>query len=169
MHEANHLIMIQYQKNYWRVMYPTSVLENEELFQKGKSLHISDPPMAEKIYRQVMVNCGELYIDAISHLGILLNQRSEGTGLTYIVQAFSHSRALFPKEFDENVDFLPYESRGNAFVLNAYYLMAEELKKVRRFPEALELYEFLLKINPKDNHGAARWVQPLKDAINKTT
>lgn len=162
MQEANHLIMVEYEAHHWRVMYPTVVLKNEALFQEGKALHTSNAAQAERIYRQVMANCGELYIDAISHLGVLLNQRASGTGTMYIIQAYLHARTLFPDSFKEGQDYLLYESRGNAFVLNAYYLMANELKKVKRNQEALEIFEFLVLINPKDNHGANRWIEELK-------
>lgn len=162
---ANHLKMIEHEPHHWRVVYPYDVLANEELFMKGKDLHNSNPIEAERIYRQVMANCGELYIDALTHLGIILNKRMEGTGLTYIIQAYTHSRTLFPDEFEEGKDFLLYESRGNAFVLTAYYTMAYELMKVKKWKESLEIFEFLMLINPKDNYGASRWIPQLKEKI----
>lgn len=165
--EANCLKMIEHEPKHWRVVYPVVVLNNEELFKKAKSFHTTDPEQAERLYRRVMMNCGELYLDATSHLGMLLNNRKEGTGTMYIMQAYVHARLLFPNEFKEGRDFLIYDSTGNAFVLNAYYAMAMELRKVAKHEEALEIFEFLLLINPKDNHGASRWVQQLKDIIAK--
>lgn len=83
MDAADTLILVEYKPRYWRVMYPTVVLQHEALFQQGKALHLSAPLEAERIYRQVMAACGELYLDAVSHLGMLLNNRTPGLGTTY--------------------------------------------------------------------------------------
>lgn len=156
------LRMIEISPNYWRVVYPEIVLINEENFQLAKQYHVSDPDRAEKGYRQIMADCGDLYIDALTHLGMLLNNRNSGFGLPYIVQAFTQARLLFPNEFIEGKDFLLYESRGNAFVLTAYYVMGYELMKAKNHDQALDIFEFLIKINPKDNHGAQRWIDQIK-------
>jgi hypothetical protein len=165
MDAADTLILVEYQPRHWRVMYPTVVLQHEALFQQGKALHKSAPLEAERIYRQVMAACGELHLDAVSHLGILLNNRTPGLGTTYLAQAFLRARLIFPEEFEEGRDFLLYESTGNGFVLTAYYVMGLELQKVKRWAEALALFEFLVQVNPKDNHGAGRWIGPLKERL----
>ena len=54
MDAADTLILVEYQPRYWRVMYPTVVLQHEALFQQGKALHTAAPLEAERIYRQVM-------------------------------------------------------------------------------------------------------------------
>ncbi|SHL90226.1 hypothetical protein [Hymenobacter psychrotolerans] len=131
------LRMIEYQPRHWRVVYPAVVLEHEALFQQGKALHITAPQEAERIYRRIMAACGELHLDAVSHLGMLLNNRTPGLGLTYLMQA----RLLFPKAFEEGRDVLLYESTGNGFVLTAYYAMGVELQKAKRWAEALALFE----------------------------
>ena len=60
-----------------------------------------------------------------------------------------------------------HESPGNGFVLTAYYVnvMGLELQKVKRWAKALALFEFLMQVNPKDNHGAGRWIAPLKERL----
>ena len=50
-------------------------------------------------------------------------------------------------------------------MLTAYYVMGLELQKVKRWAEALALFEFLVQVNPKDNHGAGRWIGPLKERL----
>lgn len=157
--------MIEYQPRHWCVVYPAVVLQHEALFQQGKAFHTAAPLEAERIYRHIMAACGELHLDAVSHLGMLLNNRMPGLGLTYLMQAFMQARLLFPKAFEEGRDVLLYESTGNGFVLTAYYAMAMELQKARKWAEALALFEFLVKINPKDNHGAGRWIAGLKELI----
>lgn len=157
--------MIEYQPGHWRVVYPVVVLQHEALFQQGKVLHTAAPLEAESIYRRIMAACGELHLDAVSHLGMLLNNRTPGLGLTYLMQAFMQARLLFPKAFEEGRDVLLYESTGNGFVLTAYYAMGVELQKAKRWAEALALFEFLVLINPKDNHGAGRWIAGLKDQV----
>ncbi|OGX87415.1 hypothetical protein BEN47_10825 [Hymenobacter lapidarius] len=159
------LRMIEYQPRHWRVVYPAVVLQHETLFQQGKALHSVAPLEAERIYRQIMAVCGELHLDAVSHLGMLLNNRTPGLGLTYLMQAFMQARLLFPKAFEEGRDVLLYESTGNGFVLTAYYAMGMELQKAKKWTEALALFEFLVLINPKDNHGAGRWIAGLKEWI----
>ena len=159
------LKMIEVEPHYWRVVYPEVVLKNESLFKQAKEFHTADPTRAEKGYRQVMANCGELYIDATSHLGMLLNNRKEGFGTMYIVQAYTQARLIFPDDFVEGRDLLVYESVGNGFILTAYYVMAMELTKVNKDQEALDIFGFLLKINPKDNHGAKRWTGVLRERI----
>ncbi|GAB3585729.1 hypothetical protein [Hymenobacter daeguensis] len=161
----DYLHMIEYQPRHWRVVYPTVVLQHEALFQKAKALHTTAPLEAERLYRQIMAACGELHLDAVSHLGMLLNSRTPGLGLTYLMQAFMQARLLFPKAFAEGRDVLLYESTGNGFVLTAYYAMGVELRKAKRWAEALALFEFLVLINPKDNHGAGRWIPALKELV----
>ena len=96
---------------------------------------------------------------------MLLNNRTPGLGTTYLAQAFLRARLIFPDTFEEGRDFLLYESTGNGFVLTAYYVMGLELQKVKRWAEALALFEFLVQVNPKDNHGASRWIGPLKERL----
>lgn len=165
MEDPNHLIMVEYEPRHWQVMYPKVVLDNDELFKKGRDLHGSNPQEAERIYRQVMANCGELHIEALCYLGMILNNQSAGRGLTYIIQAYTHSRLLFPTEFKEGRDVLPCNGRGNAFVLTSYYAMGSELMKVGKFKEALAIFEFLLLINPADDYGASKWIPPLKEKM----
>ena len=157
--------MIEHQPRYWRVVYPAVVLQSEALFQQGRALHTTQPVEAEHIYRQIMVACGELHLDAVSHLGMLLNARTPGMGLMYIVQAFLQARLLFPKSFEEGRDFLLYDSSGNSFILNAYYAMGFELQKGRKWADALGLFEFLVLINPADEYGAGKWISRLKELV----
>ena len=60
--------MIEYQPRHWRVVYPAVVLQHDALFQQGKALHTVAPLEAERICRQIMAACGELHLDAVSHL-----------------------------------------------------------------------------------------------------
>jgi hypothetical protein len=167
MQEPNHLIMVEYEPRHWQVMYPAVVFDNDELFKKGRDLHASNPKEAERIYRQVMATCGELHIEALCYLGMILNSQSAGRGLTYIVQAYTHSRLLFPNEFKEGRDVLPYSCRGNAFVLTSYYAMGSELIKVSKNKEALAIFEFLFLIDPEDVYGAGKWIPQLKKVIKE--
>lgn len=159
------LRMVEHEPRHWRVLLPPMVRAHEALFQQAKARHTTHPAEAERLYRQIMVACGEGHLDAVSHLGMLLNARSPGTGLTYLVQAFTQARLLFPTAFEEGRDVLRYECVGNGFVLNAYYAMGLELQKVRKWAEALALFEFLVKINPQDHHGAGRWLGPLRQQV----
>jgi tetratricopeptide (TPR) repeat protein len=161
----NGLRMVEHEPRQWRVLLPPVVQEQATRFQQAKARHTTHPVEAEQLYRQIMVACGERHLDAVSHLGMLLNARSPGTGLTYLVQAFTQARLLFPKAFEEGRDVLRYECAGNGFVLNAYYAMGLELQKARKWADALALFEFLVKINPQDHHGASRWLGPLRQQV----
>lgn len=147
------------------MVYSAVVLQHQPLFEQARKLYVTAPQEAERLYRQIMAACGELHLDAVSHLGMLLNARTPSMGLMYIVQAFLQSRLLFPKSFEEGRDFLLYESAGNAFVLNAYYAMGSELQKGRKWVDALGLFEFLVLINPADEYGAGKWLARLHELI----
>lgn len=157
--------MIEYKPRHWRVVFPLVVLQHHDLFQQARKLHTAAPLEAERIYRHIMAACGELHLDAVSHLGMVLNSRTPGMGLMYIVQAFLKARLLFPKSFEEGRDFLLYESPGNAFILNAYYAMGSELQKGRKWADALGLFEFLVLINPADEYGAGKWIARLRELV----
>lgn len=159
------LRLVEYKPRHWRVVYPAVVLQNHPLFEQARKLHTAAPQEAERLYRQIMAVCGELHLDAVSHLGMLLNARTPGMGLMYIVQAFIQARLLFPKAFEEGRDFLLYESAGNAFILNAYYAMGSELQKARKWADALGLFEFLVLINPADEYGAGKWLARLRELV----
>lgn len=157
--------MREYRPRHWQVMCPAVVVQHHPQFQQARVLHTTAPLEAERLYRQIMAACGELHLDAVSHLGMLLNARTPGMGLMYIVQAFLQSRLLFPNAFAEGRDFLLYESPGNAFILNAYYAMGSELQKGRKWADALGLFEFLVLINPADEYGAGKWIARLKELV----
>lgn len=157
--------MLEYRPRHWRVVFPLVVLQHHPLFEQARKLHQVAPQEAERIYRHIMAACGELHLDAVSHLGMVLNARAPGTGLAYILQAFLQARLLFPRLFEEGRDFLLYESPGNAFILNAYYAMGSELQKARKWADALGLFEFLMLINPPDEYGAGKWIPRLKELV----
>lgn len=114
------------------------------------------PLAAERVFRKIILACGNSHIDALLSLAVVLNR----TGRHIEGNALMHRAHLFcmealPADFRPGTDHVYWCMLENRPFLRALHAVIPEYIKEKHYERALDKINFLLKINPQDDTHAA--------------
>jgi tetratricopeptide (TPR) repeat protein len=150
----NQPIIEKISENYWETFYPDKIDTFFENFWDAVELMDTDSKQAERIFKNIITNCGNGHLDAILHLGFLYLETGkiiEGNAL--VIKAYKIAKEAFPDSFNPNIDQLRWIRIANRPILRAIHSYGLELIKEGKFEKAIEEFEFIININPNDNQG----------------
>lgn len=110
------------------------------------------PLAAERIFRKIILACGNSHIDALLSLAVILNRTGrhiEGNALMH--RAHLICMEALPAAFRPGTDHVYWCVLENRPFLRALHAVIPEYIKEKHYERALDKINFLLKINPQDD------------------
>ncbi|NML38009.1 tetratricopeptide repeat protein [Chitinophaga sp. G-6-1-13] len=127
------------------------VTYHSELLHAMDMMH-TRPLAAERIFRKIILACGNSHIDALLSLAVVLNRTGrhiEGNALMH--RAHLICIEALPAEFRPGTDHVYWCMLENRPFLRALHAVIPEYIKEKHYERALDKINFLLKINPQDD------------------
>lgn len=141
-------------ENYWMIKYPACVHERfEEFWNAVEQMH-SNPSAAEEGLKKLITECPNAHMDALLHLGFLLNETGRDVeGAALISKAYSIALQAIPDDFDDEQGQIPWGIMENRPFLRAFHAEILEMMKNADYAPAADKCGFVLGVNPNDNQG----------------
>jgi tetratricopeptide (TPR) repeat protein len=147
--------LVRIADNDWITIYSDAVQRNTEKMWEAYDLLGSNAKMAEKIFREIIAECGNCALEAFNDLGELFlesNRIVEAAGT--FAKAYEIAKSTIPKDFKVGKDRIPWGFLENRPLLRAFCNNGFQLFEEERFEEASQIFHFILQVNPDDNQGA---------------
>ncbi|WP_212003158.1 hypothetical protein [Chitinophaga sp. HK235] len=111
---------------------------------------------AERIFRKIILACGNCNIDAMLSLAVVLNRTGrqiEGNALVH--KAHLVCMEALPPYFNPDQDDIYWCILENRPLLRSFHAVITEYIKEKQYERALDKINYLLKINKNDDTGVA--------------
>ncbi|MEI6949933.1 hypothetical protein V9K67_22290 [Paraflavisolibacter sp. H34] len=144
----------------WRMVYPDIVEQYSEEFWNAVETMDYQPKQAEKTLKRIISLTGSAHMDAILHLGFLLNdtkRKIEGNAL--ICKANGIALEAIPESFNSRRDKIHWGFYENRPLLRTFHAVGVEYMQEGRYEKAIATFDFMLRVNPSDNPGV-RYLLP---------
>jgi tetratricopeptide (TPR) repeat protein len=140
--------------DHWRTVYPEVTELYDELFYEAIEQMGQEPLKAERKLKKIITACGNGHLDAILHLGLLLNDRNkpiEGNAL--ITKAYILAKEAIPADFIPGYDDLLWSHFDNRPVLQSLWSFGMECQQAKDYERAIKEFNFCMRLNPCDDKG----------------
>lgn len=138
----------------WRTIHPEIMEGFREDFWEAVEIIDSNPKKAEKVLKKVIYACGNAHIDAILHLGFLMNDTGrplEGNALIH--KAHKIALEALPGDFNPKEERIYWGDHDNRPLLRTFHAVGLEYMNENQHERAIEKFSFILNVNPGDNQG----------------
>lgn len=138
----------------WEFIYPPEYNELMDKFHEGIELWETDHTnSAKKIYKEVIEEFPE-FIDAYHHLAILYEEEDKNQlAFKNWLEGYRIGKQAFPPDFIPGRDLLRWGILENRPFLRCTHALGLYFLERENFAKALELFEFIISVNPNDNQG----------------
>ncbi|MES2388165.1 MAG: hypothetical protein V4543_09190 [Bacteroidota bacterium] len=139
---------------FWTFVQPAITEKIFDVYYRAADIAGTDPKNAEMLYKAIIEGCGNGHLDAIIQLGALFfetERHIEGNAMMH--KAHQVAQQSIPKEFKPGKHKIEWGFMANRPLLRAFHAGGLEYMKEEQYRKALEVFLFLLKVNPNDNQG----------------
>lgn len=124
---------------YWRTIYPDIVSKYSDNFHEAVEYLDSDPKKAERMFKKMILVCGNGHLDAILHLGLLYNDTGKSIeGSALVTKAHRLAIDAIPSNFIPGSDQLNWSTLENRPILRDFHSYGLELMKEQYYDNAIK-------------------------------
>ncbi len=138
----------------WEFAYPPQYDELLDKFEKGIDLwRIGRFRSAKKIYKELIEGFPG-FIDAYHHLGLLYEKEGrDRLAFESWLKGYQIGKQAFPRDFTPGKDLLRWGFLDNRPFLRCTHALGLCFFDGGNFAKGIELFEFIISVNPDDNQG----------------
>jgi len=142
------------EKHEWEFIYPPVYRELIDKFHEGIELwETGHTRAAEKIYKKIIEEFPG-FIDVYHHLGLLYEESGrDRLAFENWLKGYQMGKDCFPRNFTPGKDLLRWGFLDNRPFLRCTHALGLCFFDGGNLARAIELFEFIISVNPNDNQG----------------